>query len=226
MNAPATLQQVYGHLDGQDLIRAVVEHAFPGRIAVLSSFGTESAVLLDLVAKVLPSLPVIFLDTDVLFDETDHYRMSLVRHLGLTDVRVFRPTDEEQAQAMDLWQTDPDTCCKLRKVQPLARAVAGFDALIDGRRQSHGSERASLQAFEPGGLHVKISPLWSWDEEKIRNAFDSSNLPHHPLEAQGFRSLGCWPCTRPTLPGEPVRAGRWAGSGKTECGIHKKSSQD
>lgn len=209
----------YGQLDGKALIKAILAH-FPGRVAVTSSFGAESAVLLDLVAQVDPSVPVIFLDTDELFDETVEYRYRLERQLGLTDLRIVRPTDEELAEAADLWRTDHDRCCELRKVLPLARAVAGFAALIDGRKRAHGFGREDLSSVQVAGGVVKVSPLATWDEDDIQQAFVTRNLPHHPLVAQGYRSIGCWPCTRPTAPGEPARAGRWAGSGKTECGIH------
>ena len=210
------------NLEGKALIAAVTA-ALPGQVAVISSFGAESAVLLDLVAQVDPSLPVIFLDTDELFDETHEYREALVQRLGLTDLRIVRPRPVDLVAAQELWQTDPDQCCHLRKVVPLELAVAGFTALIDGRKRAHGNERAHLRAAEQAGQKIKISPLWSWSEERIAQAFGDRELPPHPLTAQGYRSIGCWPCTRPTKPGESPRAGRWAGSAKTECGIHVES---
>ncbi|MFA6022416.1 MAG: phosphoadenylyl-sulfate reductase [Rhodospirillales bacterium] len=210
----------YGHLSGSDLIEVMARKVFPGRIAVTSSFGAESAVLLDLVAQVDPSVPVIFLDTGELFDETLEYRYRLERQLGLTDVRVVRPASEDLAEAEDLWRTDHDRCCHLRKVLPLARAVEGFDALIDGRKQAHGFEREALSTVALAGGVVKVSPLANWDEDAVRKTFVARRLPSHPLVEQGYRSIGCWPCTRPTKPGESARAGRWAGSAKTECGIH------
>lgn len=212
----------YQTLDGKDLIAAMAGEVFPGRIAVISSFGAESAVLLDLVAQVDPALPVLFLDTNELFDETLAYRDTLVAALGLTNVKVLSPGPEALAEADELWQTDPDRCCHLRKVVPLEQAAKGFDALIDGRKRAHGFERQSLQAVEVAdtGL-VKVSPLWSWTESQIADYFRSRGLPVHPLTLQGYRSIGCWPCTRPTAPDESPRAGRWAGSAKTECGIHK-----
>jgi phosphoadenosine phosphosulfate reductase len=207
------------HLDGKALIAAAVQ-AFPGRLAVTSSFGAESAVLLDLVAQVDPGLPVIFLDTGELFDETLAYRDQLVQALGLTNLVVARPTAADRQAADELWQTDADRCCELRKVRPLAAAVAGFDALIDGRKRAHGFDRDALPTVQVAGAVVKLSPLATWNQEQIEAAFAERSLPRHPLVAQGYRSVGCWPCTRPTKPGESARAGRWAGSAKTECGIH------
>lgn len=206
-------------LEGSELIAAAAA-AFPGRLAVTSSFGAESAVLLDLVAGVDPSLPVIFLDTGELFDETLAYRDQLVEALGLSNVLVMRPTEEDRKAAEDLWRSDADRCCELRKVRPLARAVKNYDALIDGRKRAHGFERETLPTVQEAGGVVKISPLANWSEQQIEEHFQARNLPRHPLVAQGYRSIGCWPCTRPTKPGEPARAGRWAGSAKTECGIH------
>lgn len=210
----------YGHLGGKDLIRVMTQQVFPGRIAVTSSFGAESAVLLDLVAQVDPGVPVIFLDTGELFDETLEYRYRLERQLGLTNVVVVRPSSEDLAEAEDLWRTDHDRCCYLRKVLPLARATEGYAALIDGRKQAHGFERQDLSSIQMVGGVAKISPLANWGEDDVQKAFRERGLPAHPLVEQGYRSIGCWPCTRPTKPGESPRAGRWAGSAKTECGIH------
>lgn len=217
----ADLVDRYGALSGRELIEAMVHEAFAGSIAVTTSFGAESAVLLDLVAQVDPSVPVIFVDTGELFDETLEYRYRLERDLGLQDVRVMRPTVDERAEAEELWRTDTDRCCFLRKVVPMDRAVAGFKALIDGRKRAHGFERATLPTIS-GGIQgvVKISPLAPWTEADIERAFVKRKLPRHPLIAQGYRSIGCWPCTRPVEAGQSPRAGRWAGSNKTECGIH------
>jgi phosphoadenosine phosphosulfate reductase len=215
------LRRRFGHLDGAELLSAMRER-YAGRLAVISSFGAEAAVLLDLVAQVDKSLPVIFVDSRELFDETIAYQTELTQRLGLTDVRVIRPTPEEQAEAADLWRTDPDRCCRLRKVVPLERAAEGFDALVDGRKRFHGADRATIETIElgPDGF-VKISPLARWDQKKIAEIFRSRDLPMHPLVAQGYRSIGCWPCSRPTGPDEPIRSGRWQGLAKTECGIHR-----
>jgi len=215
------IQSRFGGLDGAELIAAIVA-SFPNDVAVVSSFGAESAVLLDLVAQVDQSLPVIFLDTDALFDETVEYQKTLTAHLGLTDVRIIRPRAESLRLADELWRTDPDHCCHLRKVEPLHTAVLGFAILIDGRKRFHGGGRDEISPIEldADGI-IKLSPLARWSQAAIDAAFTDRGLPRHPLVAQGYRSIGCWPCSRPTLPGEPVRAGRWAGGAKTECGIHK-----
>ncbi|MBI5164190.1 MAG: phosphoadenylyl-sulfate reductase [Magnetospirillum sp.] len=220
MNAIVGLLDTYGHLSGRDLIEVMVTQVFPGRIAVVSSFGAESAVLLDLVAQVDPALPVVFVDTGALFDETLSYRYTLQRHLGLTDLRVARPTADEEQAAAGLWRIDPDRCCALRKVAPLDRAVAGFAALIDGRKRAHGFERATLPVLSTVEGVVRISPLAPWSEDDIDDAFRARGLPRHPLAERGYRSIGCVPCTA-ALTGESPRSGRWAGQAKTECGIHK-----
>jgi len=215
------LRARHGHRDGAELISALREE-FGDRFGVISSFGIESAVLLDLVASVDKAIPVIFLDTNELFDETHAYRAQLEAHLGLTDIRQILPSDSELTEAEEMWRHDADRCCFLRKVAPLQRAAEGFSVLADGRKRFHGANRAALSIFEPGAMGiVKVSPLAPWSEEKIREHFRRRGLPAHPLAAQGFRSVGCWPCSRAALPGEGPRDGRWAGRPKAECGIHE-----
>jgi len=219
------LRARHGHLDGAPLLRAMRD-AFGDRLAVISSFGAEAAVLLDLVAQVDVGIPVIFGDSGEHFDETLVYQAEVSRFLGLRDVRLIRPTAEERMQAESLWRTDPDQCCRLRKVQPLERAVAGFAALVDGRKRFHGGDRAVIETIaddETG--RIKISPLARWDQRQIAAAFVERRLPVHPLVAQGYRSIGCWPCSRPIGTDEPVRAGRWSGLAKTECGLHHAPKQ-
>ncbi|HIJ63815.1 MAG TPA: phosphoadenylyl-sulfate reductase [Rhodospirillaceae bacterium] len=211
----------FGGLDGADLLRAMRDE-FGDGLAVISSFGAEAAVLLALVAEVDRTIPVIFLDTGELFDETLAYQRQLTEFLGLSELRRQRPTAEELAAAEELWRSDADACCQMRKVAPLARAVAGLRALVDGRKRYHGGGRETIQVIEEDadGI-IKISPLARWTAADIEAAFLRRGLPRHPLVAQGYRSIGCWPCSRPSLPGEEVRAGRWAGGAKTECGIHR-----
>jgi phosphoadenosine phosphosulfate reductase len=218
--AISRLRARHGHRDGADLIAALRDE-FGDKFAVISSFGIESAVLLDLVASVDKAIPVIFLDTNELFDETHAYRDQLEAHLGLTDIRQILPDAAELKEAEELWRRDPDRCCALRKVAPLLRAARDFSVLADGRKRFHGATRAALSTFEEGAMGViKVSPLARWSEEQIKEHFERRGLPAHPLAVQGFRSVGCWPCSRAALPGEGPRDGRWAGRAKAECGIH------
>jgi phosphoadenosine phosphosulfate reductase len=218
------LQRDYGGLDAPALLEVMLRHVFPGRVAMVSSFGTESAVLLDLVAEVERSTPVLFLDTGQLFEETLRYRDALTARLGLTDVRVLRPApaslaaDDPDSQ---LWYFDPDHCCRIRKVLPLQHGLEGFDAWITGRKRFQGGLRGRLSAIEAGpDGRIKINPLAGWTPREIAARFASRNLPQHPLLAQGFRSIGCLPCTDRVGAGEDPRAGRWRNRPKTECGIH------
>ena len=220
----ASLQDRYGHLPADAVLTAMCREAFPGRVALVSSFGADAAVLLDIVARVDPATPVIFLNTGKLFGETLRYRDRLVERLGLTDVRDVRP-DGEAVRRDDpggtLWMSGPDRCCGLRKVVPLDRALAGFDAWITGRKRYQAETRRSLPVIEDAGAgRVRVNPLAAWTQADVDAAFAARDLPRHPLQADGFLSIGCMPCTDRVAPGEDARDGRWRGSTKTECGIH------
>jgi len=205
------------------LLRTMLD-VFPGRIAAVSSFGAESAVVLHMLAGIDPAVPVIFLDTGKLFPETLAYRDSLVALLGLSDVRSARPDAARLARtdaAGTLWQTDPDACCWHRKVEPLETALTGFAAWITGRKRYQGASRRTLEMVEAGpDSRIKLNPLAAWSAAEVERYLAQHDLPLHPLRTNGYGSIGCTTCTRPVLPGEDSRAGRWAGSGKTECGIH------
>jgi phosphoadenosine phosphosulfate reductase len=220
--APALVER-YGRLDGEALLRPMIEREFAGRIALVSSFGTEAAVLLRLVAEIDPATPILFIDTGKLFGETLRYRNTLVTTLGLRDVRTVR-ADAAELNAADpngeLWQGDSEACCRLRKIEPLAAALGPFDAWITGRKRYHGAERTALPPIEALDGRIKINPLAGWSAARIRAAFAEYGLPPHPLVADGFRSVGCQPCTSRIAPGAEPRSGRWAGTGKSECGIH------
>jgi phosphoadenosine phosphosulfate reductase len=218
------LSERYRGRDAATVLTAMIEEHFPGRIALQSSFGAEAAVLLKLVAAIDPATPVVFLDTGKLFGETLRYRDALTALLGLRDVRSVEP-DARRIDAVDpdgvLWYGNPDMCCYLRKVEPLAQAIAGFDAVITGRKAFHGHERAALplvEATDDG--RFRINPLIGWRKADVEAFFARHGLPRHPLEAEGFLSIGCMPCTDRVRPGEDVRAGRWRDREKTECGIH------
>jgi phosphoadenosine phosphosulfate reductase len=217
------LEEAYGHLEGEALIRAVAMGEFPGRTAVASSMGSESAVLLALVARVAPALPVLFLETGMLFPETLAYARALTARLGLEDVRWLTPEPallERRDPGRDLWMSDPDGCCYLRKVRPLKTALQGFDCWISGVKRAHGGARDAVRPIELEEGRIKLNPLALWTGEAIERAFADWGLPRHPLVEKGYRSIGCIPCTRAIRPGEEARAGRWAERGKTECGIH------
>jgi phosphoadenosine phosphosulfate reductase len=202
---------------------AAARERFAGGLALVSSFGAESAVLLHLVARVDASLPVLFIDTGKLFPATLRYRDTLVERFGLTDVRVLKPSAED-LQTQDptgaLWMRDTDACCDIRKVRPLARAVADLDAWISGRKRFQASSRSNIPLFEADGPRVKVNPLADWDPGDLRAYMQAHDLPPHPLVAEGYPSIGCMPCTSPVAEGEDPRAGRWRGGEKTECGIH------
>lgn len=217
------LRESYGHLDGAELLRPLIAEAFPGRIAVVTSFGAESAVLLDVVAEVDPATPVVFLETGKHFTETLLYRDRLSEQLGLTDVRSIRPDPDELAREDpdgQLHQRDPDACCGLRKVRPLARGLEGFRAWITGRKRFQASTRAGMPTIEFEDGRFKINPLARWSAKAVERRFVQRGLARHTLATVGYKSIGCEPCT--SLPSDPddPRSGRWAQSGKTECGIH------
>lgn len=205
-----------------EIIRAAHQH-FGGQLALVSSFGAESAVLLHLAAQVDPSISVLFLDTGMQFGQTLDYRQQLAAGLGLTDVRDLRPKFEDLATTdpkADLWKTDTDACCHIRKVLPLDAALDGFGAWITGRKRFQNSERLRLAVVEESDGKLKFNPLANWSKEELDAYAAAHELPAHPLVAFGYPSIGCWPCTSPVEEGQDARSGRWAGSQKTECGIH------
>ena len=213
----------YAGLSTQAMLADLLAGELHGRVAAVSSFGAESAVLLDLVAAIDKDVPVIFVNTQKIFGETLAYRDALAEQLGFTDLREMRP-DPRLLAAKDAtslrWSYDPDGCCDLRKVEPLRRALAPFDAWISGRKGFQGKTRAALPRFELDEGRLKINPLADWDKAALDAHFAARKLPRHPLEAQGYPSVGCVPCTSQVQPGEDPRAGRWRGWDKTECGIH------
>ena len=174
-------------------------------------------------ADVDPAIPVIFLDTGWLFEETLAYRDTLIETLGLRDVRSIKPQQEtlSREDAMgELWFSDPDACCRIRKVEPLARALQPFGAWMNGRKRFQGGLRGAIAVVEQDGARLKFNPFANTTREEIAAIYNDARLPPHPLVASGFLSVGCMPCTSRTSPDEDARAGRWRGSDKTECGIH------
>ena len=218
----AMLQSDLREAHPEVILRTAVD-LYGERLALVSSFGAESAVLLHLAAQVNPAIPVLFLDTGMLFGQTLDYRQQLAAKLGLTDVRDLRPRFEDLATvdpSADLWKTDTDACCHIRKVIPLDAALGGFSAWITGRKRFHGGDRLRLPVVEASDGKLKFNPLANWSKADLDAYIAEHDLPEHPLVSFGYPSIGCWPCTAPVEEGSDIRSGRWAGSQKSECGIH------
>jgi phosphoadenosine phosphosulfate reductase len=218
----ARLDAELRHAHPITILEAAVEN-FGDRLAMVSSFGAESVVLLHMISKIKPDIPVLFLDTGMLFGQTLDYRKQLAAKLGLTDVRDLRPAYQDLAVVdpeAKLWQTDTDACCNVRKVIPLDKALGEFAGWITGRKRFQATSRMALPVVEPADHQIKFNPLANWTKADLDAYAAEHDLPAHPLVAQGYPSIGCWPCTQPVEEGQDARAGRWAGSQKTECGIH------
>ncbi len=222
----AKLSQLQAESHGKDalgILRLALAGDLSSRTAVVSSFGSESAVLLHLVAQVDPSTPVIFLNTGKLFGETLRYRDRLQDVLGLTDIRSIGPHPADRAaQDADgtLWSRDTDSCCNFRKVVPLKQALAGFDAQITGRKRFQTKERAGMRPVEFFDGRFRFNPLTDWRLADLETYMTTHDLPRHPLVEDGYPSIGCMPCTRRVAAGKSYRDGRWSGLDKDECGIH------
>jgi phosphoadenosine phosphosulfate reductase len=220
----ASLNERYRHHSATAVLERALHDPEVGELALVSSFGAESVVLLHLVSVIAPHTPVIFIDTQMLFPETLDYQHELAEKLNLTDIRTIRAdrrdTDFEDPDGT-LHQFDTDACCNLRKIVPLERALRGFDGWITGRKRFQASTRAALEFFEnEEGKRLKVNPLAHWGRDDLEDYIVNNRLPRHPLVARGYPSIGCAPCTSPVREGEDPRAGRWRGQGKVECGIH------
>ncbi|MFZ5817913.1 MAG: phosphoadenylyl-sulfate reductase [Bacillota bacterium] len=192
---------------------------FPGRVGLTCSFSGQGVVLAHMIARIDPAVPVIFLDTGMHFPETlalkerfaAQYRINLVEYHPATDPGP-------------LYQTDPDGCCAIRKVEPMQRALAGLDAWIAALRRDQSESRSGVELLEyhevDGRPLVKVLPLAHWSRKQVWTYILEHQIPYNQLLDQGYSSIGCQPCTRPTFPGEEERAGRWSGTGKRECGLH------
>jgi len=219
----AALDRALRDASPAEVIEAALKTVGREHLALVSSFGTESAALLKVMADVDPAIPVVFLNTGWLFEETLAYRDTLIATLGLTDVRSIKPLEEtllREDPGRELWFSDPDACCRIRKVEPLARALKPFSAWINGRKRFQGGARAEIPVVEDDGAKLKFNPFANVSREEIEAIYKLAKLPPHPLVASGYLSVGCMPCSSRTAPDENARAGRWRGRAKTECGIH------
>ena len=224
----AVLRELATSLGAQDMIKFAL-NSFHGKLAIVSSFGAESVVLLGMVAKIAPQTPVIFLNTGKLFGETLRYRDQLQDVLGLTDIRSIGP-DPKDREAHDpkgdLWSHDPDACCNFRKTVPLRWALTGFEAIITGRKRFQTVMRTQMEKVEIVDGRFCFNPLAEWSLPELVSFIDENALPHHPLANDGYPSIGCVPCTRRLKAGENYRDGRWSGFDKIECGIHEGVNGD
>lgn len=220
----ADLNARYRHHGATSVLKHALTDPQVGRVALVSSFGAESVVLLHMVSVFDRTTPVLFIDTEMLFDETLTYQEEVAKKLGLADVRILRPA-RDQVFDRDpdgiLHLAEPDACCTLRKIEPLQDALRPFDAWITGRKRFQGGRRETLDFFEnEDGRRIKVNPLAHWTREDVADYIVNNRLPRHPLVARGYPSIGCAPCTSRVDRGEPERAGRWRGRAKDECGIH------
>ncbi|MCO6361217.1 phosphoadenylyl-sulfate reductase [Paracoccus sp. 08] len=218
------LNDRYRHHAAIEVLRRAVTDPDLGQVALVSSFGAESVVLLHMVSRVAPGLPVLFIDTQMLFPETLAYQQEVAERLSLTNVQVITASEAEIA-AHDpegtLHKVNPDACCDFRKTVPLERVLSGYDAWITGRKRFQNGQRAALEFFEPEPpSRLRVNPLAHWRPEDVQDYMVENRLPRHPLVAKGYPSIGCAPCTSPVKPGEDPRSGRWRGQEKSECGIH------
>ena len=206
-----------------EFLRDAIGHHGKDRIALVSSFGADAAILLHMIAQICPDLPILFINTGKLFGETLSYRDRLIQRLGLTGLRTIGPSAEVQAKSDpvgDLWLKSPDQCCTFRKVQPLGDALAPYDAWINGRKRFQSLTRSSLEPIEQADGKTKYNPLVHWTPADINAYFALYDLEPHPLVADGYPSIGCMTCSDRVSEGEDSRAGRWRGQDKVECGIH------
>ncbi len=218
------LNGMFDEMDGVGVLRQAVTEVLPDDVAIVSSFGADSAVLLHMVSEVDKSLPVYFLETGKHFAETLAYVETLKTRLGLTNVTALSPDAKDLARFDpngDLWESDPDSCCHIRKTEPLDAVLEGFAGWVTGRKRYQTAERGVLPHFElTSDDRIKINPLAYFSDADVNAYKTTHELPEHPLFSKGYKSIGCAPCTTAVAEGEDARSGRWRGLNKKECGIH------
>jgi phosphoadenosine phosphosulfate reductase len=197
---------------------------FGDRLCLTCSWQKQSSVLVHLVSELGLGIDVIELDTHLFFKETYEIREALVARYDLNLIRpdIITVAEQHKQEGPNLWESNPDRCCHIRKVEPLIQALDPYDAWISGIRRDQSPSRANARKVERSERYGvwKIQPLADWDEERVWSYIVANDIPYNPLHDAGYRSIGCIPCTRPIRPDEEERAGRWAGSDKLECGIH------
>ena len=212
----------------QDVLKDAIKRYAP-KIVLACSFGAEDVVLVDMVHRIDPAVPLFYLDTDFLFPETYATRDRIIQQYGLKPAQVIQvksllTPDQQAAQhGAALWSTEPDRCCQLRKVEPLTRVLKGYDAWITGIRRDQAPTRANAGLIEWDSKFqlVKVNPLARWTWSDVWTYIKVYEVPYNPLHDQNYPSIGCTHCTAAVAPGEDPRAGRWKTFTKTECGLHK-----
>ena len=202
----------------EEVLRWALE-TFPRRTALTVSFGGPGVVLAHMLGRIDKTVPIYFLDTGFHFPQTLEFKARFTEQYGLNVIDLKPATDPGP-----LYQTDPDRCCWIRKVEPMQRTLPEFDAWVSALRADQAKTRSAIEVLEyhdaDGHALVKVYPLASWSRDTVWQYIRENQIPYHPLHDSGFTSIGCWPCTRATRPGEDERAGRWSGMAKTKCGLH------
>lgn len=223
-----TLSDSFEAKSPQELLAYAIETYHP-KILLACSFGAEDLVLVDMVHRINPDIPLFYLDTDFLFPETYATRDRVIERYELKPAQVIQVksllTPQKQAESYDeaLWTSNPDQCCQLRKVEPLTRILQAYDAWMTGIRREQAPSRANagLIEWDQKFKLVKVNPLARWTWTEVWTYIKIYEVPYNPLHDQNYPSIGCTHCTKPVMPGQDLRSGRWQGSTKTECGLHK-----
>jgi phosphoadenosine phosphosulfate reductase len=198
------------------------------RVAMGTAFGATGMALLDLIQKTVPQMPIFSIDTGFLFGETQDLKARVEARYGI-EIEVIHPrlsvAEQDGAYGPALYDRNPDRCCWMRKVEPLQRKLAKLDGWIASLRRDQSASRKEIRVLEPyrvigGHAMVKVNPMAGWTRKQVGDYLLENEVPYNPLHDQGYPSIGCWPCTRPAAPGADERAGRWAGTSKSECGMH------
>lgn len=218
----------------REIVRWVLEEPALPRIALASAFQAEGTCVMHMATEIRPDIPVLFLETGFHFAETLAFKTRLTERLGLNVVDLVGDhTIESQTRTLGprLYERDPDRCCEINKVRPMHEALRGLDAWVTAFRRDSSPTRADAPIvdryeLEPGRLIVKVDPVATWTRRDTWEYLKEHDLPHNPLYELGYASIGCAPCTRVRLPGEPERAGRWAGLSKWECGIQQRDTPE
>lgn len=215
-------------LAAEDVLRWAAEE-FGERLCLSCSWQKQSSVLVHMVSELELDVDIVELDTQLFFKESYETREQLVERYGLSLIvpEVITVAEQHKHEGPNLWETNPDRCCHIRKVEPLIRALEPYDAWVSGIRREQSPSRAGARKVERSERYGvwKIQPLADWTEKDVWSYILANDIPYNPLHDVGYRSIGCIPCTRPTRPDEEERAGRWAGSDKLECGIHTETQQ-